>query len=219
MSIMINTVSSAPRLTAPRAQAGTVSVASSEPKGGGFSTASSFGDTLNLGSSAAHLYNGVKTSIDGGKLIDGDVAKIAKNLKNMKPLSGGMKAALSNIGSAALKMGQRSALFAGAISFASNGYKFYKKQIDLPTFGSRVVGDTAGGFAGGIGATIAGGIGMAILGGPIGLAGTALTIGGALAGMAGYVVAENMFRSTGIFKSIVGTVRSALGGMSKPYTA
>lgn len=214
---MINTVSSAPRINTPRTQSSTVRAASAEPTGGGFSIASSFGDNLNLGSSLAHLYNGVKTSIDGGKAIDSDVAKVAKQLKNMRPLSGGMKAALSNIGKTALSMGQRSAIFAGAISAASNGYRFWKHQIDLPTFASRVVGDTAGGFAGGIGATIAGGIGMAILGGPIGLAGTALTIGGALAGMAGYVITENIFRNTSIFHSIVNTVHSAFGGMSRPY--
>ena len=214
---MINTVQGAPRTPAPRTQAGTLKATSAEPRGGGFSIAGSFGDTLNLGSSVAHLYNGVKTSIDGGKAIDADVAKVVKNLKNMKPLSGGMKAALGNIAGAALKMGQRSAIFAGAISFATNGYRFWKKQIDLPTFGGRVVGDPARGVAGGQGATVAAGIGMAILGGPIGLAGTALTIGGALAGMAGYMVAENMFRKTGIFKAIVNTTRQALGGMSKPY--
>jgi hypothetical protein len=213
---MINTVQGAPRISTPRPR-GTVSVTSAEPRGGGFSIAGSFGDTLSLGSSVAHLYNGVKTSIDGGKAVDGDMVKVVKQIKNLKPLSGGMKAALSNIGRTALSMGQRSAIFAGAISAVSNGYRFYKHQIDLATFGSRVVGDTAGGFAGGIGATIAGGIGMAILGGPIGLAGTALTIGGALAGMAGYVIAENTFRSTGIFRSIVNTVHQALGGMSRPY--
>jgi hypothetical protein len=214
---MINTVSGAPRIT-PR-PVGTKSVTSAEPKGGGFSIAGSFGDTLNLGSSAAHLYNGFKTAVDGGKAIDGDVVKVVKNLKAMKPLSGGMKAALSNIAQSALKMGQRSAIFAGAISAATNGYRLWKKQIDLPTFGGRVVGDAAGGFVGGMGATIAGGIGIAILGGPIGLAGTALTIGGAIAGMAGYMIAENYFRKTSIFKTVVNTTRQMLGGMSKPYSA
>lgn len=215
---MINTVSGAPRLNTPR-PTGTVRVTSAEPKGGGFSIAGSFGDTLNLGSSAAHLYNGFKTAVDGGKAVDADMLKVVKNLKNMKPLSGGMKAALSNIAQGALRMGQRSAIFAGAISAATNGYRLWKKQIDLPTFGGRVVGDTAGGFVGGMGATVAAGIGFAILGGPIGLAGTALTIGGAIAGMAGYMLAENFFRKTGIFKSIVNTTRQMLGGMSKPYSA
>ena len=212
---MMNTVSSAPRVQATRAQAPTVKAAA-EPKGGGFSVAG-FGDTLNLGSSVAHLYNGAKTSIDGGKAIDADVSKVWKNLKGMKPLSGGMKSALGNIFSTGLKMGQRSAVFAGVVSAASNGYKLYKKQIDLPTFGGRVVGDAAGGFVGGVGATVAAGIGFAILGGPIGLAGTALTIGGAIAGMAGYMMAENFFRKTDLFKGIVNTTRQMLGGMSKPY--
>lgn len=216
---MINTVQGAQRYTTPRTTATPVRATAAEPKGGGFSIAGGFGDTLNLGSSAAHLYNGYKSAVDGARAVDADMVKVVKNLKNMKPLSGGMKAAIGNIASSALKMGQRSAIFAGAISAATNGYRLWKKQIDLPTFGGRVIGDTAGGFAGGIGATIAGGIGMAILAGPIGLAGTALTIGAAVAGMAGYMLAENMFRKTGIFKSIVNTTRQMLGGMSKPYSA
>ncbi len=171
---------------------------------------------INTGSSLAHLYNGVKTAIDGGKLADPPVTTAWRQLIRLRPLSGSMKSAVMEIGNVAVSMGKRSALFAGAISAAVNGYRLVTGRIGLPQFGGAVVGDTLGGFAGGVGASVVGGIGFALLGG-VGLSGIALTIGGALCGMVGYVMAENMLRGTRLYGTVVGWTQRALGGMSRPF--
>lgn len=204
---MISTVSTSPRTAAKPysvTMAGPAAVA--EPKGGA-GVMGGMGDTLQLGASLAHLYNGAKTAIDGGKALRPDATKLINSAKKLK--GNGILDSMKGLATGSLAFAKRSAIFAGAISVVSNGYKLMNRQISFGQFGSNVVGDTIGGFAGGAGGAVASAIGLAALG-AFGVTGTIATIGGVVAGFVGYTLAENMVRRTGLFKQITGTVRNAL---------
>jgi hypothetical protein len=202
---MIRTVSSTPRLPVTRPAATTVRAAV-EPTGGGVMSNLSSGDMVQTGANLAHLYNAGKTGLQGGRVVNGAMGDIWKSLKGLK--GNGIFNGMKELASGALPFATRSALFEGAISVISNGYRLAKGQIGFSEFGGRVVADSASGLAGGAGAAVAGGIALALLPftGPVG------TIITAVAGIAGYTVADNMFRNSKIYRATIGTVRNALGG-------
>lgn len=202
---MISTVSTSPRTTAAPYSVTTAQAAVAEPKGGGLSVMG--GDTLKLGASLAHLYNGAKTAIDGGKALRPDANKLINSAKKLK--GNGILDSFKGLATGSLAFAKRSAIFAGAISVVTNGIQLAQGRQSFGQFGSNVVGDTIGGFAGGAGGAVASALGLAALG-AFGVAGTMATIGGVVAGFVGYTLAENLVRRTSLFKQITGTVRNAL---------
>jgi hypothetical protein len=217
---MIRSVSSTPRVPtyrAPQAPQATVRAAvmptaraAVEPTGGGMvsdlSSSLRGGDMVQTGANVAHLYNAGKTGLQGGRVVNNAIGGLWKSLKNLN--GNGIFTGIKNLAAETLPFATRSALFEGAISVVSNGYKMAKGQIGFGEFGGRVVADSASGLAGGAGAAVAGGLALALI--PFG--GAMGTIVTAIAGIAGYSVAANMFRNSKIYRSVVGTVRGALGG-------
>lgn len=213
---MIRSVATPPRLyaTATRPAAPTVARAAvvtgrgAEPTGSGFSLGG-MGGHIKTAGSLAQLYNGFKTAMDGGRALKPDATRIIKSVKGLK--GNGLLNSVKGVVTGALPFAQRSAVFAGAISIVTNGVNLAQGRISFGTFGSRVVGDIIGGFAGGAGGAIGGAVGLALLG-TFGITGMVATIGGIAAGFGGYMMAENMVRRTGLFKTVTGTIKNAMGG-------
>jgi hypothetical protein len=164
------------------------------------------GGWVDTGGNLAHIYNMAKTGITGGKGVNSAFGELWSAVKGLH--GNGLFAGLKGIVAGTLPYATNSALFEGAISAIVNGYKLFTHQESVGAFGGNVVGDTMAGLAGGAGAAVAGGIAMAVL--PF--AGTLGLIITGLAGIFGFGFASNMMRSTGIYNTITGGIRNALGG-------
>jgi hypothetical protein len=164
------------------------------------------GGWVDMGGNLAHIYNMAKTGITGGKGVNSAFGELWRAVKGLH--GNGLFAGLKGIVAGTIPYATNSALFEGAISAIVNGYKLFTRQESVGAFGGNVVGDTMAGLAGGAGAAFAGGIAMAIL--PF--SGTLGLIITGLAGIFGFGFASNMMRSTGIYGTITGGIRNALGG-------
>ncbi|MDB5097775.1 MAG: hypothetical protein JWM80_2196 [Cyanobacteria bacterium RYN_339] len=163
------------------------------------------GGYLATGANLAHIWNMIKTGLTGGKGVNAAFGQLWRSLKGLH--GNGIFAGLKGVVGGMIPYAVNSSLFEGAISAIVNGYYLVTGKESFGQFGGNVVGDTLSGFAGGAGAAVGGAVLMAIL--PFG--GTLGMILTAIGGVAGYSVAANMFRSSGIYGKIVGTVRGALG--------
>ncbi|HEY9722110.1 MAG TPA: hypothetical protein V6D47_08855 [Oscillatoriaceae cyanobacterium] len=187
----------------------TPAATAAEPVGSGFHI-QGFGDNLSLGSSLATLYNSGKTAMDGASQLGGDASQVVNGIKGVS--GGDLFNGLEGLAKGAVPLAKRSAIFEGAVSVVTNGYKLATGRENVATFGSNVVGDTLSGAAGGFGGAIAGAIGTAALG-ALGVSGGLLTLGSIAVGMVGYSLTEKLFRNTNIFHSITNTVHQALSGL------
>jgi hypothetical protein len=174
--------------------------------GGGVRQALSSGDVVDKGQALAHLYNAGRTGADGARALGGEVSSLWKALTNLR--GNAVFSSLKGLAQASLPLMQRSAVFEAAISAASNGIRLFQGRIGFGEFAGRVTGDSMAGFVGGAGAALAGAVALALLP-ATGLLGTIVA---AVAGLGGYSLAAGWFRSSGIYRSVVGTVRSAFGG-------
>lgn len=204
---MISSV--APRVYAPAARPVSDARAAQVTGGGLNILGGGLQGNIQTGASLAQLYNGAKTALDGGRALRPEANGIIKAVKGLK--GNGLLSNAKDLVTGAMPFAQRSAIFSGAVSIVMNGMKLAQGQISFGTFGSRVVGDVIGGFAGGAGGAIGGAVGLSLLG-MFGITGMVATIGGIAAGFGGYMLAENMIRKTGIFKTITGTIKNAMGG-------
>ena len=179
----------------------------SQPQGGGGTmNALMNGDMVDKGQSLAHLWNMAKTGIDGGRAVNPAFGGLWKALTHLR--GNAIFSSLKGVVGATLPFLTRSALFEAAISAIGNGIRLMQGRIGFGEFAGRVTGDSMAGLAGGAGAAIGGAVVLALL--PF--TGTMATIFAAIGGVAGYSVAAGMFRSSGIYQSVVGTVRRAFGG-------
>lgn len=183
-----------------------VYTAASQPQGGGVMNSLANGDMIDKGHSLAHIYNMAKTGIDGGRAVNPAFGTLFKALKNLR--GNAIFSSLKGIAGATLPFLTRSALFEAAISAVANGVRLFQGRIGFGEFAGRVTGDSMAGLAGGAGAALGGAVVLALL--PF--TGTMATIFAAIGGVAGYSVVAGMFRSSSLYQSVVGTVRSAFGG-------
>jgi hypothetical protein len=204
-----STVSAA--VTTPAAKPGTFAPAVQEGKGGFMNSAASALSNYDLGY-LGRLGNMVYSGVKGGQLTQPAVGSLWEALKKFD-LDGVWNAGKS-LGQVSLQFAGKSAIFAGAVSLVANGLHVMNGRMTIPTAGARIVGDTLGGAAGGIGGAIAGGIGLTLLG-ALGIAGAPLTIGAAIIGMVGYHYADCALRRTGIYNTVVRTVYDTLGAICR----
>lgn len=182
----------------------------------GVSANANLGQKLNNLSSIGRLGNAAHIAIKGGAEGLGSGQSLLNALKGFD-LSGAFNAAKS-LGQTALGWGTKSAGIQGAMSLVINGYRAFDKQITVPEAGSRIVGDTASGFVGGVSGAAAGALGTAALG-MLGLSGGLLTLGGAAIGMAGFFIGEKFFKETEIYRNLKSKVKSVLEYGFKPLSA
>ncbi|MNK52920.1 hypothetical protein D3C87_718660 [compost metagenome] len=213
----IQSVSSAYRPQAPSAlKSATSATQVKSVAAQGVSANGNLGDNLNSLSSIGRLGNAAHTAIKGGAEGLSSGQGLLSSLKGFD-LSGAFSAAKS-LGQTALSWGTKSAGIQGAMSLVVNGYRAATKKISVAEAGSRVVGDTASGFVGGVAGTAAAAIGTAALG-MIGLSGGLLTLGGAAVGMAGFFLGEKFFKETDLYKKLKSKVKSVLDYGFKPLGA
>ncbi len=211
----IQSVSSAYRPQAPSmAKAVTPQVKSVAAQG--VSANGNLGDNLSSLSSVGRLGNAAHVAIKGGAEGLSSGQGLLTALKGFD-LSGAFGAAKA-LSQTALSWGTKSAGIQGAMSLVLNGYRAITKKISVAEAGSRVVGDTASGFVGGVAGTAAAAIGTAALG-MIGLSGGLLTLGGAAVGMAGFFLGEKFFKETDLYKNLKSKVKSILDYGFKPLSA
>jgi len=214
----INSVSSAYRPQAPsmvKPVTATTQV-KSVAAGGSVSANGNLQDNLNSLSSIGRLGNAAHVAIKGGAEGLSSGQGLLNSLKGFD-LSGAFSSAKA-LGQTALGWGTKSAGIQGAMSLVVNGYRAFTKKISVAEAGSRVVGDTASGFVGGVAGTAAAAIGTAALG-MIGLSGGLLTLGGAAVGMAGFFLGEKFFKETDLYKNLKSKVKSVLDYGFKPLGA
>lgn len=173
------------------------------------------GETLKTSSAVGRVANAAHTVIKGGAEGLGSGQGLLSALKAFD-LSGAFGAAKA-LGTTALNWGTKSAGIQGAMSLVVNGYRAINKQISYAEAGSRVVGDTASGFVGGIAGTAAAAVGTAALG-MFGVAGGLLTVGGAAIGIAGFFLGEKMFKESQLYSQIKNKVKSVLDYGFKPLS-
>jgi hypothetical protein len=183
----------------------TASVKTASIGSAGFFTNNYGGGWLATGANLAHIWNMIKTGLTGGKGVNSAFGQLWRSLKGLH--GNGIFAGIKGVVGGMIPYAVNSSLFEGAISAIVNGYYLVTGKESFGQFGGNVVGDTLSGFAGGAGAAVGGAVVMALL--PFG--GTLGMILTAIGGVAGYSVAANMFKSSGIYGKIVGTVRGALG--------
>lgn len=182
----------------------------------GVSANGNIGDNLNTLSSFGRLGNAAHVAIKGGAEGLGSGQSLLTSLKGFD-LSGAFGAAKS-LSQTALSWGTKSAGIQGAMSLVVNGYRAATKKISVAEAGSRVVGDTASGFVGGVAGTAAAAIGTAALG-MLGISGGLLTLGGAAVGMAGFFIGEKFFKETELYRNLKSKVKSVLDYGFKPLSA
>ncbi len=213
----ISSLSSAYRPQAPSmAKAGASLPQVKSVAAGGFSANGNFGDSLASLSSVGRLGNAAHTAIKGGAAGLGSGQGLLTALKGFD-LSGAFGAAKA-LSQTALSWGTKSAGIQGAMSLVINGYRAFNKQISVAEAGSRVVGDTASGFVGGLAGTAAAALGTAALG-MVGVSGGLLTLGGAAVGMAGFFIGEKFFKESDIYQQLKSKVKSVLDYGFKPLSA
>ncbi len=183
--------------------------------GGSVSANGNIQDNLNSLSAIGRLGNAAHVAIKGGAEGLSSGQSLLTSLKGFD-LSGAFSAAKS-LGTTALNWGTKSAGIQGAMSLVLNGYRAITKKITVAEAGSRVVGDTASGFVGGVAGTAAAAIGTAALG-MIGLSGGLLTLGGAAVGMAGFFLGEKFFKESDIYRNLKSKVKSILDYGTKPLS-
>jgi hypothetical protein len=195
---------------APKMSADTLSTSSAS--GGGLMSSLNFHDAslsswVSRAGTWGNLANKAAVGFQGGAAVAPNISSIISAGKSfdLNGVFGGLK----SIGSSALPFAKRSALIEGGLSVLTNGYALFKGQISLSTFGGRVTGDTMGGLAGGVGGAIASGVGIGLLG-VLGVTGGLATVGGVVAGIVGYSLAEKWFRHTRIFQKAVSLVQGSL---------
>lgn len=171
------------------------------------------GGMIDSASMLGRLGNVAHTAVKGGQETLPQVQGVWNALKGFDVTN--LWSGLQALGKTAMTWGTRSALFQGAISLVSNGYRSMTGQQSWGTTGTKVVMDTTTGMVGGMGGAIAGGIGTMALT-ALGVAGGPLTIGAALVGMGGYFLAERFFKSTSAYKKIHHTVSSIMNDAFKP---
>lgn len=123
-----------------------------------------------------------------------------------------LKQGLSKIGMGMLTAARNSAIFAGLISLAVNGYKVIAGKERISEAAGSVVADTAdGAFSGALGAAASG---AAIFGaGALGLTvGLPLTLVGIAAGIGGALLGSLIFKKIGIYGAIKNGVTKLFGG-------
>lgn len=174
------------------------------------------GDNLNSLSSIGRLGNAAHIAIKGGAEGLSSGQSLLTSLKGFD-LSGAFSAGKA-LSQTALSWGTKSAGIQGAMSLVINGYRAITKKISVAEAGSRVVGDTASGFVGGLAGTAAAAIGTAALG-MFGVTGGLLTLGGAAVGMAGFFIGEKFFKETELYRNLKSKVKSVLDYGFKPLSA
>jgi hypothetical protein len=174
-----------------------------------------FGETLKSTSAVGRVANAAHTAIKGGAEGLSSGQGLLSALKSFD-ISGAFSAAKA-LGTTALSWGTKSAGIQGAMSLVVNGYRAINKQISYAEAGSRVVGDTASGFVGGLAGTAAAAIGTAALG-MFGVAGGLLTLGGAAIGVAGFFLGEKMFKESNLYNQLKSKVKSVLDYGFKPLS-
>jgi hypothetical protein len=174
------------------------------------------GDNLNSLSSLGRLGNAAHVAIKGGAEGLSSGQSLLTSLKGFD-LSGAFSAGKA-LSQTALSWGTKSAGIQGAMSLVINGYRAITKKISVAEAGSRVVGDTASGFVGGLAGTAAAALGTAALG-MFGVTGGLLTLGGAAVGMAGFFIGEKFFKETDIYRNLKSKVKSVLDYGFKPLSA
>ncbi len=168
---------------------------------------------IDSASMVGRLGNAAHTAVKGGAETLPQVQGVWNALKSFDVTN--LWSGIQALGKSALTWGTKSALFQGAISLVSNGYRSMTGQQSWGTTGTKVVMDTTTGMVGGIGGAIAGGIGTMALT-ALGVAGGPLTIGAALVGMGGYFLAERFFKSTSVYKKVQSTVSSIMNDAFRP---
>ncbi len=174
------------------------------------------GDNLNSLSSIGRLGNAAHIAIKGGAEGLSSGQSLLTSLKGFD-LSGAFAAGKA-LSQTALSWGTKSAGIQGAMSLVINGYRAVTKKISVAEAGSRVVGDTASGFVGGLAGTAAAAIGTAALG-MFGVTGGLLTLGGAAVGMAGFFIGEKFFKESDLYRNLKSKVKSVLDYGFKPLSA
>lgn len=171
------------------------------------------GDSLDSLSSIGRIGNAAHIAVKGGAEGLSSGQSLLTALKGFD-ISGAFGAAKA-LGKTAMTWGTKSAGIQGAISLVVNGYRAITKKISYAEAGSRVVGDTASGFVGGMAGTAAAALGTAALG-LFGVTGGLLTLGGAAIGMVGFFVGEKMFKDSDLYRKIKSKVKSVLDYGFKP---
>lgn len=216
---MINAVTSAtyrpvPPASSKVAAGGGTSAASKQSALDRFAPTSSRG-MVDTASMLGRLGNAGHTAVKGGAAALPGVQGVWSALKSFD-LSGIWSAA-KGLGQTAMTWGGRSAMFQGAISLVSNGYRSIKGTQSWADTGTKVVSDTVTGAVGGAAGAIAGGIGTMALT-ALGIAGGPLTIGAAVIGMGGYFLGERLFKQSALFCKFKNFVSGLMHDGLKPLS-
>ena len=105
-----------------------------------------------------------------------------------------------------------SVIWGGIISLAINGYQYMNKQETGATAGANVAGDLVSSAVGGAAGALASWAGAGALA-AMGLTGFALSAGGILIGIGGFMAADYVLRQTDIFKSLQRGAYQLFGGV------
>jgi hypothetical protein len=102
-----------------------------------------------------------------------------------------------------------SVIWGSLISIGVNTWGVMKNQQTFAQAGSNITGDVMSSVVGGVGGAAASALGTAIFGGMLG-SGLMLSVASIGFGIAGFMIADGIFRNTNFFKTVTGKVQAML---------